>query len=1142
MIHRLLAAALIGPVLGLATLADEPRVSFNRDIRSLLSNHCLKCHGPDEESRSTELRLDTQEGSRIDLGGYAAIVPGDIKNSEILDRLTTSDPDLQMPPEGHGTRFSETEVDLIRRWIRDGADYDTHWSYKKPSRPALPVVQDNDWPKNAIDWFVLARMETAGLQPAKAANRLAIARRLALDLTGLPPTWDRAQAFVKDTRPNAYEIYVDSLLEQPAFGERWARVWLDLARYADSAGYADDPPRTIWAFRDYVIRSLNANKPFDQFTVEQVAGDLLDHPSDEQLTATAFHRNTLTNNEGGTNNEEFRNVAVVDRVNTTMAVWMGTTMACAQCHTHKYDPITQEEYFQLFAFFNNSEDADQRDERPLLDVWSDEQHRLKQSWTERIDELEKQLDHPTPELDSEQSAWLAEIQEQPEWKSIHPHDASSEHRQLSTLDSGWIQAEGDVADNDAYSMKFETHGESISALRLEISSQQTSNLVLSQASASWTPIDQNGIDARYVRIQVPGEKKMLHIAELQIFGDGKNLALDGKATQSSTGFGGNVSYANDGNTDGNFQSKSVTHTSIETDPWLEIDLGASQHIDQIVIWNRTDGGQSIIDRIAGYKVSLLGEDRETRWEQAPKSVPNPQATLDISGTIQLQFAAAFADHEQPGFAASFAIQEKMDPAKGWAIGGALGKPHELTLLLKRPQKLDDGILEVRLTQSSEHKAHLLNHFRFSATSSAGIAAWAQMPKSIREIVRRDERSDTESSKLASYFRSIAPSLADARNELSKLQKQLKDIKPSTTVPILRDMTADRRRTTKVQIRGNYLSTGNEVSEATPVVFHPLKDGERRDRLALARWLIDAENPLTARVIVNRHWEQLFGIGIVETSEEFGSQGELPTHPMLLDWIAVEFQESGWDLKNLIKLLVMSATYRQQSTATPELLEADPFNRLLARGPRFRISAEMVRDQALFVSGLLSDKMYGAPVNPPQPALGLTAAFGSTTDWKTSNGDDKYRRGIYTRWRRSNPYPSMATFDAPNREVCTIRRGRTNTPLQALVTLNDPVYVEAAQALAGIMMQAEGSISKKVETAFQRCLIRDPSEGRTAATHRHVRKGDAALWQLRRRRSDACRSDSRGIRSRPGCFADHRRQRAIESGRSIYEAIAPTRCT
>ena len=730
-------------------------IDFNLEIRPLISNRCLVCHGPDEDERAAGLRLDNAAGSREDLGGYAAIVPGDPEASELLTRLMTDDEELRMPPAESGPRLQEGEIDLIRRWIAEGAEYANHWSYVAPRRPSLPEVDDREWPVGAIDRFILARLESTGLRPAAEADRMAYARRVSMDLIGLPPTWDQAQAFVDDHRDDAYERYVDRLLADPAFGERWARVWLDLARYADSAGYADDPPRTIWAYRDYVIRSLNENKPFDRFTLEQIAGDLLQSPTEEELIATAFHRNTLTNNEGGTNDEEFRNVAVVDRVNTTMAVWMGTTMACAQCHTHKYDPITQDEYFQFFAFFNNTEDSDKRDERPLLELWPDggrEQHtKLKR----RVSELKAQAATLSERLADDRGSEVSEAEE------------------------------------------------------TEVVSQDS-----------------------------PG------LAEEQPSGTAENERLR-------------------------------------------------------------------------------------------------------------------AERERVGKA------------------------------------------------------------------------------------------------------------------LERAEKELASFGPTTTVPILRELPDPERRDTHVQLRGNYLSKSQQVSEGTPAVFHPLPDDLPRDRYGLAHWLVADENPLTARVIANRHWEELFGTGIVLSSEEFGSQGDLPSHPQLLDWLAVELRDGGWDLKRLIRQIVLSATYRQSSLITSEMLEADPDNRLLSRGPRFRVSAEMVRDQALTAGDLLSHKMYGPPVQPPQPTMGLKAAFGSATDWTTSAGEDRYRRGIYTTWRRSNPYPSMATFDAPNREVCELRRGRTNTPLQALVTLNDPVYVEAARALARRMVESGDSKIERIHEGFRRTLIRDP---------------------------------------------------------------------
>ena len=711
--------------LPLVSVAAEPAPSFTRDIKGILSNRCARCHGPDPTSREGGgeggLRLDTFEGATADLGGHAAIVPGNPDASELIRRITSADPDLVMPPPEAGDRLSPRQVELLEQWIAAGGRYEPHWSYVPPVRPTVPVVKNAAWPKNEIDRFVLARLEAEGLSPQLEADRATLIRRLALDLTGLPPSPEQVDAFLADQAPDAVERLVDRLLVHDGYGEHMARQWLDLARYADSAGYADDPPRTIWGWRDWVVRAFDANMPFDEFTVRQLAGDLLPEASLDDRVATGFHRNTLTNSEGGTIDEEFRTVAVVDRVNTTMSTWMGTTIACCQCHDHKYDPLSQREFFGIYAILNNTADEDRKDETPVVRI-------------------------------------------------------------------------------------------------------------------PWEPVD-----SRRAKIE----------AEI----------------------------------------------------------------------------------------------------------------ADIEGHIA---PAAKDVIEPPEF---------------------------------RP---------------------------------------------VRELV-------------------------------TALRKKLES-EPPVTVPVLEELAGDKRRVTKLQHRGNWQDLGPEVAEGVPAIFpqpHASESG-RIDRLALARWLVDPRNPLTARVVVNRLWERLFGIGIVSTSEEYGSQGELPSHPELLDWLATELVARKWDLKSVQRLIVTSAAYRQTSKAPPELVARDPENRLIGCGPRVRLSAEVIRDQALAAGGLLSRKKGGPSVHPPQPDVGLKAAFGSGIDWKTSEGEDRYRRALYTTWRRSNPYPSMATFDAPSREVCTIRRPRTNTPLQALVTLNDPVYVEAAQALARRMVREGGaSAEDRAARGFRLVLSRRP---------------------------------------------------------------------
>jgi len=729
--------------------AADPPPSFSRDIKGILSNRCARCHGPDPTSREGGgeggLRLDTFEGATADLGGHAAIVPGNAAASEVIRRITSTDPDVVMPPPEAGDPLPQRQVELIRRWIAAGARYEPHWSYVPPVRPAVPAVRNAAWPKNDIDRFILARLEAEGLAPQPEADRATLLRRLALDLIGLPPSPEQVDAFVADPSPDAVERLVDRLLDDPGYGEHMARQWLDLARYADSAGYADDPPRTIWGWRDWVVRAFDANMPFDEFTIRQLAGDLLPEATLDDRVATGFHRNTLTNSEGGTIDEEFRTVAVVDRVNTTMSTWMGTTIACCQCHDHKYDPLSQREFFGIYAILNNTADEDRKDEAPVVRI-------------------------------------------------------------------------------------------------------------------PWEPVD-----AR--RAKLEGE-----IAEI-----------------------------------------------------------------------------------------------ERRIPPAAKDVVEP------------------------------------------------------------------------------------------------------------------------------------PEFRPARELIAGLRKKL-DADPPVTVPVLEELAGEKRRVTKLQHRGNWQDLGPEIAEALPAVFPQPAAGGRLDRLALAKWLVDPRNPLTARVVVNRIWERLFGIGIVSTSEEFGSQGEMPSHPELLDWLATELVARKWDLKSLQRLIVTSAAYRQTSKASPELVARDPENRLVGCGPRVRLSAEVIRDQALAAAGLLARKKGGPSVRPPQPDVGLKAAFGSGIDWKTSEGEDRYRRALYTTWRRSNPYPSMVTFDAPSREVCTIRRPRTNTPLQALVTLNDPVYVEAAQALARRMVREGGPVdADRAAHGFRLVLARRPTP---AETDRLMRLHADALAGFRADPSDA----------------------------------------
>ncbi|MCH2201355.1 MAG: DUF1553 domain-containing protein [Fuerstiella sp.] len=1076
--------------LSATSLADDV-VDFNRDVRPILSGTCLQCHGPDEDARRANLRLDQPAAAKRELdSGNAAIVPGDVSASALIARITAEDPDIRMPPSDSESQLSAKQIDILKQWIAQGAKYSKHWAYIAPQTPSVPEVTADfsAWAQNTIDNFTLRQMQIHGLQPSAPADRYALIRRVSLDLTGLPPTIEEADAFAANEDPAAYEMLVDELLQRDSFGEHWARKWLDLARYADSAGYADDPPRTIWAWRDWVIRAINSNMPFDQFTVEQMAGDMLPGATDDQVIATAFHRNTMTNSEGGTIDEEFRNVAIVDRVNTVFAVWMGTTMACAQCHTHKYDPITQNEYFQTFAIFNNTQDADRRDESPTLQIYTDEQQERRSQLEQQIAKLRTTLSQSTPELVESQQIWETGIRSPPQWTNLITSEViRSSGNEASILADGSILVSA-ATEQDTYTVELALADkfDEIAALRIETLPHESipgsgagladGNFVITGVQTRVIPKDKQPLEVQYVKVTNIGNGKILSLAEVEVFQGSNNIAGKGTAWQSSTDFDGPAEYAIDGITSGEYTRKSTTHTAMEKDPWWELNLGTAESIEAVQIWNRTDNNLHV--RLHDYRIDLFDAEHNLIWHTTVSDPPNPSQKFSINRERDVPLSAAYADYHQEKFEPSDVLTGKTGREDGWAVGGRILEPHQLVLLPESAVSLDEpSTLEVTIEQNSLNVNHLLGHFRIAATADDNTVRRSRLPSHLVSLLDlpTDQRSPKESARLAQYYREqIAPELHEPRQQLNRAIAALNSVTPVTTVPVLKEIV-DKRRNTHLQYRGDWQNTGHQVKTGVPAALHPGDAKQPDSRLALAEWLVSEANPLTARVLVNRYWETLFGRGLVETSEDFGSQGALPTHPELLDWLATEMIRIGWNRKAMLKQLVMSSTYRQNARLTDDPSGIDTDNRWLARGPRVRLSAEMVRDQALAVSGLLSPKMYGPPVRPPQPVQGLTAAFGSSTDWTPSEGEDRYRRGLYTLWRRSNPYPSMATFDAPNREVCTVRRNTTNTPLQSLVTLNDPVYVEAAQSLARNALQRGPSSVEQLTWAFRHCLMRLPTQ-------------------------------------------------------------------
>ncbi|MDA1016421.1 MAG: DUF1553 domain-containing protein, partial [Planctomycetota bacterium] len=733
------------------------------------------------------------------------------------------------------------------------------------------------------------------------------------------------------------------------------------------------------------------------------------------------------------------------------------------------------------------EDSDKRNEAPIIQIYTEEQRQNRTAWQQQVAQLEQTLVTPTPELVKEQRDWEATFGVEPKWTALVAKSLKAKNGAKLGVGADGVVSATKSQQTESFTLTTPIAATKLTGLQLESLPADSlpgkgagfggGNFVVSRVSAALLPPEGTRQVGRYLRIELPGKAKMLSLAEVQVFNSSQNVALKGQASQSSTGFEGPAKLAIDGNTDGHYtNAKSTTHTVQSDNPWWEVDLKTVQPIDRVLVWNRTDS--NLQSRLDGFSIQVLDELRDVVWEQRVAKAPQASAEFMLSAVRSVTFSTAFADHAQANFPASSVI-DNLDPAtKGWSVGGQVERPHQLTLVAKSPVDIPAGSkLEVTIDQLSKNEFHTLGRFRISTTADTSIASFARTPSDILAILKTAvaKRTEEQSKKLATYFMgNVSTALKADRDQLAKLKKQLADLKPATSVPVMRELAKAQRRETKIQLRGNYQTTTDAVTEGLPAALHGVPEGAPMNRLTLAKWLVSPENPLTARVIANRYWESIFGIGIVSTSEEFGTQGALPFHPELLDWLATELVAGKWDTKAFIKLLVTSAAYRQSTRVTDNLLEIDPYNRLLARGPRFRLSAEMIRDQALSVAGLLSKKMYGPPVRPPQPNMGVTAAFGSSIDWATSGGEDKYRRGLYTTWRRSNPYPSMIAFDATNREVCTVRRDRTNTPLQAFVTLNDPVFVEAAQALGRQIAAFKGTMPEQVSFGFQRCLARPPT--------------------------------------------------------------------
>ncbi|MGH9850146.1 MAG: PSD1 and planctomycete cytochrome C domain-containing protein [Blastocatellia bacterium] len=912
----LILLVLLAPLASVVMSAAEP-VRFGRDVAPILSANCFACHGPDEKHRQAGLRLDVEADAKAKRKSGLPIAPGEPEKSLILARLTSTDPDVVMPPPHTHKQVKPEQIETLRRWIAEGAKWGRHWSFEPVTRPVI-VGTGKQQPVDALVSVALAKKGLA-LRPPAAPQSLV--RRLWLDLIGLPPTPETADKFAADPSPAAYERMVDELLNRPQCGEHWARMWLDLARYADTKGYEKDRGRTMWPYRDWVVTALNADMPLDRFTTEQLAGDLLPNPTEQQLIATAFHRNTMANDEGGADDEEFRVAAVKDRVDTTVQVWMGVTMGCAKCHTHKYDPISQAEYYSFYALFNQTEDADRYDDAPTLELLSPGAQEERKRLLARVQTLSRELSLLEEAADRDYET------EERKWRVADVVEAVSKGgATLAAQRDGAVAVSGKAPQEDDYSVTLMLTEGTHTALRLE---------ALPEKLASGEPaVGRNGQNRNFV------------LSELTV------------------------------------------------------------------------------------------------------------ELLDASGARPLKLTRARADFAAEKGPVAAAIDG--DEKTGWSVSPRTYEPHSAIFNFADPLRLTtEAKLRVTISQQAG-EVLTLRRFRLS-TSGADPAVL--------------------------HPRTDAPALRKLRDDLSVAYQAQKNFNDNIVrLPLMRELALDKRRATKIHRRGNFLDQGDPVAPGAPAAFNKFPEGAPLNRLGVAQWLVNRDNPLTPRAWANRVWARLFGVGIVETEEDFGALGSAPSNPDLLDWLAAEYRDGGWSLKKLIKTIVLSATYRQASEITPQmqqkLREADPRNLMQSRGARFRLGAEAVRDQALAVAGLLSEKMGGPPVMPPQPA-GLWRSTYNGKSWLDAEGEDRFRRGLYTYLKRTTPYPSMLTFDGGSGEVCQIRRIRTNTPLQALVTLNDPVYLEAAAGLARRMIAEASDTGSRAARGLRLALIRPLSRGEAA---------------------------------------------------------------
>jgi hypothetical protein len=927
---------------------------FNSEVRPILAGNCFQCHGPDAKARKAKLRLDQQQGATRDLGGYRAVSPGKPAESEIISRILSDDPEEVMPPPKTKKHLTAGQKEILRKWIAAGGNYQEHWAFVGPEKPEIPGIANDPRVKNSIDRFVLTRLQLEDLEPAAEASRETLIRRVSFSLTGLPPTLEEIDQFLADKSPGAYNNMINRYLGSPAYGEHMARYWLDLARYADSNGYQYDTERQQWVWRDWVINAYNSNKPFNEFTIEQLAGDLLPQATGHQRLATGFNRNHGITIEGGIIDEEYRTEYVMDRVVTTSQVWLALTMGCARCHDHKYDAISQKEFYQVFHFFNQVPERGANGFAPKQRLASPLAATRKQELENELKRLKEELKNPQ-NLDALLEKWTSQVTLQPQggWEILSPETLkSSGGSTLRKLPDNSILAGGANPGKDIYEITSRTSKGKLTAIRLEALTHET----------------------------LPGGGPGRH--------SNSNFVLS------------------------------------------ELELTAT-------------------------------------------SVKNPSQSQVV------KFAQAKADYSQVKYEISKAIDGTVANSNGWAVDGPTRKqPATAMFIAATPFGYEGGtLLRFRLRHEADFATHSVGRPRLSVTADpSGLLQLEGIPADIRGIaaITADKRTKPQSDRLKKYFLTHHNPNRMLQERITAIERQQATSFPETM--IMQDMA--QPRPTHVLHRGQYDEPGEKVSAGVPAIFPAIKKNQS-NRLGFAQWLTDPAHPLTARVAVNRYWQQLFGTGLVKTAEDFGIQGELPSHPELLDWLALEFIRSGWDTKHMYRLILTSATYRQTANVGKAAYRDDPENRLLARGPRMRLDAEEIRDAFLASSGLLVQQLGGRSVYPYQPKglwMELNNRPGYSKAYPQGTGNDLYRRSLYTFWKRTVPSPMLKTFDAPEREFCTTRRSRTNTPLQALALLNGPQFVEAARHLAQRMLIEGGkTLNERIAYGFRLVTARVPGQ-------------------------------------------------------------------